>query len=396
MLTSFPDLELGEMLAPLPPDVPENPTPGWTRAIDVMPASPFGARPAASAHFTAPLTPRESLDDLLKQFDAEQDPVEISRLLGDLATIAEDAAHAGRATIACRVMTHMARREPQIEDDESRRACGLTLSRLGRADVVRVIASQMPRYPDSRNDFVGVLGRAGDNGTEAMIEQLMRDDHQKDRRVYFDALLQLNAGVPSLLHMLEDTRWFVVRNAAELLGEMRVVRAERQLTDLQKHPDERVNRAAKTALMRLGTPRSMMAIENVFKSGDTQFRIEAANALVTRKDGRSTPALLLALEGERDAAVQVALLGALGKVATPEAVQRLVKCAEPDRSLFRKRTTDFRVAATHALADAGTPEALDALRVLQADKEPDVRAAAKLSLGRATRRATMSVQSIPL
>ncbi len=390
--SSLSDIELGEVLTDPLDEATANITQIPTHPIDVMFTPPHGAGTGVLTQFGAPFTPRESLDDLLKQFDTAADADEISRLLGDLATLAEDAAHVGRGAVACRIMAHMARREPQIADPESRRSCGLTLSRLGRSDVVRVIASQMPRYPDKREEFASVLIRAGENGADAMLEQLMTEESQKDRRVYFDALVQLNTGVPALLHMLKDQRWYVARNAAELLGEMRVARADYPLNQLESHPDERVRRAAKVALMRLGTPRSMAAIEDVLKSGDAQFRIEAASALVSRKDGRATPTLVNAVDGERDAAVQVALLGALGKVATPEAVQRLIKCAEPERSLFRKRSTDFRVAATHALADAGTPEALEALRSLQSDKEPDIRAAATLSLGRVTRRATMSIK----
>ena len=393
MMTALPDIELGDVFQDPLGEARSRATPRSTQSLNLnTPAHGVG-----TGHFTqfaAPLTPREPLDELLKQFDTTDDPTEISRLLGALAILAEDAAHAGRAPVACRIMSHMARREPQIQDADSRRSCGLTLSRLGRPDVLRVIATQMPRYPDSREDYIGVLGRAGENGADAILERLSAEEQQKDRRVYFDALVQLRAGIPGLLQMLKDNRWYVVRNAAELLGEMKVSRAEFALTDLQKHPDERVSRAAKTALMRLGTPRSLAAIEDVFKSGDVQFRMDAASALVGRKGERATQTLLHALDGERDSAVQVALLGALGKVASPEAVQRLVRSAEPGGSLFRKKTTDFRVAATHALADAGTPEALDALRALQADKEPDVRAAATLSLGRATRRATTSVKPI--
>ena len=75
-------------------------------------------------------------------------------------------------------------------------------------------------------------------------------------------------------------------------------------------------------------------------------------------------------------------------------MQRLVKAAEADRSIFKKRSTESRVAATHALADAATTEAVDALRALQSDKDSDVRAAATLSLGRVTRRATTSVRQV--
>ena len=388
------EMELGEVFADPVGQARANFTPRSTQMINHMVTPAQGVGTGVFAEFAAPLMPRESVDDLLAQLDRVddvEDATEITRLVGALALQAEDAGQAGKAVIVSKIMTRIAAREQSIVYAESKRACSLTLR---RPELLRVIAAKLPNHLDRRDEFIAVLTRAGENGSEALVEQLMLEPHQKDRRVYFDALMQLNAGVPSLLHMLHDSRWFAMRNAAELLGEMHVSRAEHPLTDLQTHPDERVARAAKNALLRMNTPRAMVTIEQVFKTGDAQYRTEAAAALVARKDGRSTATLLQALDAERDPGVQVALLGALGKVATPEAVQHLRKCAQAGGSLFKKRTLEFRVAATHALADAGTLEALEALRSLQSDKEADVRAAATLSLGRVTRRATTSLKSI--
>ena len=175
---------------------------------------------------------------------------------------------------------------------------------------------------------------------------------------------------------------------------MQVAKAEQPLTELLRHEDERVRRSAANALMRLGTTRAMQAIEEALKSPDPEIRVEAAGAVMVRKDARATAALLHALDVEKDPTVQVAFMNALGKLATRDAVQRLVKAAEADRSIFKKRTTESRVAATHALADSGTPEAVEALRALQGDKDSDVRAAATLSLGRLARRATTNVRQV--
>ena len=75
----------------------------------------------------------------------------------------------------------------------------------------------------------------------------------------------------------------------------------------------------------------------------------------------------------------------LGKLATPEAVQRLITASEVKRGLFQKSTTSFRVAAVNALAEARTTDAMVALRALEQDKDSDVRAAVMLALGRIAR-----------
>ena len=394
-MSSLPDLELGDVFEDPLAEARANSTPRFTQAVNInMLAPPRGAGTGLFAQFGAPRTPRASADDLLKRLDVAIDPGEVTQVIGDLATIAEDAAHDGKAPLVCRIMTRIAHREGELEESESKRALELTLRRLSRLEVLRVLAAQLPGQLEDRQEYVAVLTRAGEYGSEAMIEQLTTSAHQRDRRVFFDVLLQLNSGVPSLLHMLKDQRWFAARNAAELLGEMQVVKAEQPLADLLRHDDERVRRSAANALMRLGTTRAMQAIEEALKSPDPEKRVEAAGAVVVRKDARATGTLLQALDAEKDPAVQVAFMNALGKLATREAVQRLIKAAEADRSIFKKRSTESRVAATHALADAATTEAVDALRALQSDKDSDVRAAATLSLGRVTRRATTSVRQV--
>ncbi|MFN2565761.1 MAG: HEAT repeat domain-containing protein, partial [Gemmatimonadaceae bacterium] len=90
--------------------------------------------------------------------------------------------------------------------------------------------------------------------------------------------------------------------------------------------------------------------------------------------------LVRALENEEEEEVQFAILAALGKVATQDAVNRLVKAAEPDGVLFRRKSTAYRVAAVQALGEARTPVAAAALRMLLNDKDREVREAVAAAL----------------
>jgi HEAT repeat protein len=198
--------------------------------------------------------------------------------------------------------------------------------------------------------------------------------------VYFDTLVETKSGVPTLIHMLGDPRWFVARNAAALLGEMEATEAEGALADLVYHDDERVRHAATVSLMRLGTPRSMSVIEEALRDPAPQIRMQAATALLARREGRHAEPLVRALEEERDEEVQAAFLAALGRIASPEAVAQLVQTAEPDRTLFRKKPTALRLAAVKGLGEARTTHALAALRALADDRSVEVRDAARAAL----------------
>jgi HEAT repeat protein len=245
---------------------------------------------------------------------------------------------------------------------------------MSRPALLRAVAHLLPRKKERHDDFVAVLVRTGEDGADALIDQLTQAQTAEDRRAFFDVLLHLQAGVPALIHMLGDARWFVARNAAELLGEMRAQAAEEPIKMLLRHQDERVRRAATNALVRLDTATAKQAIHEAMRYTYAQVRMQAAAAIATRNDGKSAGTLTKALDDEVDPEVQLAIITALGKVATTEAVHRLIRAAEPDgRIFFKKKPTPVRVAAVNALGEARTAAAISALESLKDDRVRDVR-----------------------
>jgi HEAT repeat protein len=105
---------------------------------------------------------------------------------------------------------------------------------------------------------------------------------------------------------------------------------------------------------------------------------------------RSAAPLLHALERETDEEVQAAILLALGRMGTPDAVKRLIETSEPERALFRRKATTLRVAAVQALGEVRAPEAAAALTALTSDKQGEVRDAATFALAKQARQAGAS------
>jgi HEAT repeat protein len=383
---ALPDMEFDELLEePLYAPVSRATTRASMEAM-ATPRSDGGSGGGLFAQFAASRAPTISADALFAQLDdPTTHPDVVLRALDDLVTIAESAARDGRSVLVSDVLFRVGQREPLIEDFDLRRAFVMSLRRLAKPPQLRAVAMQLPHSSAKREELIAILSRAGEDGADVVVEQLATVSAQADRRIYFDALIALQAGVPTLLHMLGDSRWYVARNAADLLGEMQAREAEQPLSAMLKHQDERVRRAVTGALMRLGTPRAMRAIEEALKSDAPQMRMQAAAALVSRRDVRTAVPLIRALDAEHDDEVQLAFLSALGKLRTADAVERLIKATEPERGLFRKKSTAHRVGAVQALAEAGTPEALATLRALQADKDDEVRDAAGYAVKRAAR-----------
>jgi len=359
---------------------PASPPPLRRPAVMSMPPSIARAGDAMFEHFAAARPAVGTPAALLEAFDAATGVTLLTRLLDELVRAAEHAVREGDFALPSEIFHRVVARERQVHDADVRRAFMLTVRRLSRSAVLRAVAQGLVRAPEKREQQLAVLTRTGEDGADALIEQLVAADERSERRTYFDALLELRAGIPTLLHMLGDPRWFVARNAAALLGELGAPEAEQPLSELLHHDDERVRHAATIGLMRLGTARSMPAIEQALRDGAPQIRIQAATILVERRADASALPLLRALEAEKDDEVKAAFLLALGKIGTEAAVQKLIVAAQPERGIFRRKPVGLRIAAVQALATAGTPPALDALVALQGDKEKDVQEAAVAAL----------------
>ena len=325
--------------------------------------------------FAAVRQPKGSAAELLGQLVGARSPNVVTRVLDELVTLAENAQREGRSEVVAEVFHGVVRREADVGEGEVKRAFVMAVRRMSKPTLLRAVAQQLPRRREQHDQLMAVLARAGEDGADAVIEQLTSAPSIGDRRVYFDALVRLNAGVSALIHMLGDARWYVARNAADLLGEMQAPEAEVPLTEALHHDDDRVRRAASSALTKLGTPRALQALHVALRDNSPQVREQAVAGLATRKGQKTASTLVKALDEETDLEVQQTILAALGRLATPDAVQKLIKAAEPEGRLFRKKSVAYRVAAVHALGEARTPAAIAALTALVKDKEKEVQEA---------------------
>ena len=320
-------------------------------------------------------------DELIEQLRTGATPQNAMRLLDELVVVAEARATEGRWEVVARVFDAFVRSEAMAGHHvDSRRAYTIAIRRLTKASLLRGIAGLLPRRPELRDGLQDVLIRLGPEGAEALIDLLTTADSLTDRRAYLAALAKCRDAVPTLIHLVGDNRWYVARNATDLLGEMRAPEAENALLEVVGHREERVRRSVATALSRLGTARAIQAVQQMFTDPVPEVRLHAVQGIGSTKSPRAVGLLARALDAETDPEVQAVILAALGKQATPEAVARLVKTAEPEGRLFKRKPTALRVCAVQALAEANTPAALAALKKFADDKDREVRDTAMRAL----------------
>jgi HEAT repeat protein len=240
---------------------------------------------------------------------------------------------------------------------------------------------------DQQQEHEGVqalLLRAGVPGARAVFEQLIAATELVDRRFLYDLAASLPATLLVARHFASDATWFVVRNAAGLLGESKNQTAIPDLARLLKHADTRVRVAAVAALGQIGGPTAMSRLESVMFDSTPEVRNRALSLVFAAPDADPlADRMMLAVQEESTLEYQLEIIAALAHVHTPRARQKLIELtAERTRSLD---DLQIRLAAMTALAAGHRPTADAALRALTNDAHSLIRERASAALGLSTR-----------
>jgi hypothetical protein len=280
---------------------------------------------------------------------------------------------------AFEAILRLIRQESEQQSPEAQRAYGITLRRILLTDTLRRF---MPYVFDDvyHDDVVTVMRRAGTQGTKILLDSLVEAPSQAERRAYLRALRQVETGSDVVTSLLSHHQWYVVRNAADLVGELKITEATPALGRAVQHEDPRVRRSAGIALARLGTPETAIHLRKVLADPDREVRLAVAGELGGRNLSGLAMPLVSAAESEQDPEIQAEFYRALGRIGTPDAVQALVKAANAAGRLLARKVAGPRLAAIEALGLAGSPPAMAALKELSAGGKAEIKAAAAAAL----------------
>jgi HEAT repeat protein len=332
----------------------------------------------------AKAAPGGSIEELVTKLGQTTAIAPTVGLLDGIVMLVENAVRQGKSHVIADGMSAIVRAGEAATKPNLKRSCEMALRRLNRPAVLRALARLLSREPERVDACIAILGQMGEDGAEALIEELTPSQSLAQQKIFFDAIVRLKAGVPALLHMLGDSRAHVVQNAADLLGEMQTAEASGPIGELLRHNDERIRRAAAGALGKIATTTALRALNSAIRDSSPQVRLVAAAGLASRRETTAAHTLTRALDQESDDAVQLQIIAALGRVATAEAVQRLIKLAMPSGKLFKRRPAAIRLAAIQALGTARTPAALEALAELRKRGDRATRHAAEQAIAGST------------
>ncbi len=364
------------------PELTRTPPPPPPAMTPMAPASGSPEPPVAQDSplgVLAPAAKPQSSGDTLQELERNPQAPGVPDLLAILGRQVETAVDAGRIEQALQVIAGIVRSEQLVPEGSLRRHYGIALKRMYTKTVLKGFA-QLLSAPKHRTEAMLALRRSGEDGVEVLLDVLVTAPSMAERRGAFDALVQMTEGANQLVHMLGHPEWFVVRNVAELVGELGMEAAVPALAKQLGHEDQRVRKAVALALAKIGTRSAAEPLRRALRDKSPEVRMQAALGIGGRKSSPLAMPLVVALEEEKDHAVQREIILALGRIGSADAVQALVKFAQPSGRIFGRTPTALRVAAIEALRLAGTPAAVGTLEGLGRDSDKQVKAAAQTAL----------------
>jgi len=359
-----------------PPPPPSAPPTSPTPEPGPPPAAEHHPAPAARATSTARVALPPGAAEVLAELERNSTAPNVGDLLAALIDHAAAAAKLGRFEQVLGVIAGVIRVEEKIaETSGMRRQYAIALRRFYTKPVLEGL-SRLLGAPRHRSAAVAALQRGGAAGVEVLMDVLAAAPTVGERRAVFDALKHMTEGTDQLVHMLDHSAWFVVRNVAELIGELGMEDAVPALGKCLDHADERVRKAVGLALAKIGTRGAAEPLRRALRDRSQEVRLQVAVGIGGRKSSALAMPLVVAMEEEKDEAVVRELILALGRIGSPDAVQALIKWAQPTGRFFGRKPSELRVAAVEALRLAATPAALGTLEGLSDDGDREVREAA--------------------
>jgi HEAT repeats len=265
---------------------------------------------------------------------------------------------------------------PRFPEHEQR-AHLLALRRLFTRDLLTRFIDFALRVTEEQARVSEVLHHAGPEAVELMVDQVRRAESIGPRKFLHDAIASSPSSLPLLLPLLTSAKWHEARHGAELLGRLGLPEAIEPLRAALNHPDERVRKTVVDALGCFNQPVVVEPIRRALSDPAPATRASAAHALSQRNSPGLALPILVALESEKHPETWSALVSALARIDSNEAMAALVTIAIDKRHLFKPgRSMAQRITVINALASADSALARRALERLANEGEGDVKRAA--------------------
>jgi hypothetical protein len=285
-----------------------------------------------------------------------------------LEEIVREALIRGRVDLATHVLSTMVASVEAggARSDEHAQHLTVVQQRLaGRAHVTEVAGvlrqhAGSGRLLDLSAQYLGLVAPEGIQEFTALLAE------EPDRQVRARMCQVLSKvgppAVPVLLELLEDPRWFLVRNLVHVLGRIGDEAALGPVVALLGHEHMRVRIEAARAVAVIAPQRAVAPIVRLVEDGDPEVRLEAVRALGALRSDDAVPVLQDLATGVSsrvsDLPLRRGAIEALAGIVTPRAREALTGLAR--RRVWFWQRTEHQLRAMAAGALAARPDSEEA------------------------------------
>ena len=308
-----------------------------------------------------------SVTMLIDLFNLEQEPARAADMAPDMSALAEDLLMSGAYDDALTVTRALQGRATAVKSI-GKEACRHALDQLGESLAMRETVALIGDVDDAGWTGIKlVIDTIGVSSVEALkVVVAVEDDTEATARAEAIIAGFGSKAIMRLASMVGDSRWFVQRRGARLLGKIGTADAVPLLQPLLRQSDPRVAREAVAALGVIPDPAAARAIQTVLRAATGEVRRAVTAALVAEKDPRVVPMLVRIIEESeplgKDHELVLETVGALGTVGTDAAVPVLVTLSRKKSFFGRKKTRALKERSVEALARVGTAKSAAALQ----------------------------------
>lgn len=250
-----------------------------------------------------------------------------------------------------------------------REHAAFTLQQLanGMADTL-VEQAENKDFP-GKEELFQLLKHLGAQTVPRLIDRLGVADNLYARKSLASALVHIGEhAIPFLAAMLQDSRWYVIRNMVAILGEIGIPSSVRLLKGPAYHDDPRVRKETIRSLSKIGGTEAEAILIGLLTTKDRDVKQQAILSLGIMRSQTSVQPLLDIVWhrdffGDLESLKREALI-AIGRIGDRRAVPYLVKFLNKKPLFTVKSLEGLKIAAVSALGNIGDEAALDTLRTL--------------------------------
>lgn len=202
---------------------------------------------------------------------------------------------------------------------------------------------------------------------DLLVEKIGTTDNLSMRKTFSTLLAGLGElAVPTILRMMGDKRWYIVRNLAAILGDIGTHQATPELQKCLLHADIRVCKEAIRSLAKIGGREAETAIIEILRGNDASLFPQVIASLGGMRSRKAIVDLMhLVCRSDfflKQLPLKIDALGALAMIGDRQIVPILTETLASRHVLVPRRWQQLKIAIADCLARLGDTRALPILK----------------------------------